>query len=809
MPCETMDFKSFSSSSLFSSEDSCSSTESQAGWWKSDKPSKGNDSDQGIKPFEDSKEDDIVASRHESSLFSSSLSDLFSKKLRLSANNAFYGHSVDTIASNYEEEKLSDSLEELEAQIIGNLLPDEDDLLSGVTDGNNYIICDSNGDDIDELDLFSSNGGFDLGDVENPSSIERNSEIISGVRNSSIAGENSYGEHPSRTLFVRNIDSDVKDSVLKALFEQFGDIHTFDRTCKHQGSAMISYYDIRAAQNAMRALNNRLFGRKKFDIHYPIPKDSPSRNGVNQGTLEVFLYDSSISNTELQHILNVYGGIKEIHENPRSQRHKLIEFYDFRAADAALHGINRNDTTMKRLKVDQMQSTNSESNIIQPMHPEFKQECDLCLHQKSPLLKPTTSFQDLHGTSSSVPNMLPSIMKVKSVANQCEFAESSSRGQLNFDTQAALTSHPHSLPEQRRGFTSGVHQNPHEEAANINLQTPERIDNMQFCQVNSNGPFIDFDKCVSNSSANISSSFPLPVHHEQWSNSYPPPRTIWPNSPSYFDGIYAASTLQRLNQLPMSPSHMITTVLPTNNHHIQSPPFWDRRYTYAAEPITPHCVDFVPHNMFPHFGLNVHNQRGMVFPGRNHMINSFDTYKRVRSRRNVGASNLADMKRYELDIDCIKRGEDNRTTLMIKNIPNKYTSKMLLAAIDEHHKGAYDFVYLPIDFRNKCNVGYAFINMTSPSLIVPFYQGFNGKKWEKFNSEKVASLAYARIQGKAALVAHFQNSSLMNEDKRCRPILIDTDGPNAGDQVPFPIAMKPGRMRSSIHEEDSISKESD
>lgn len=115
--------------------------------------------------------------------------------------------------------------------------------------------------------------------------------------------------------------------------------------------------------------------------------------------------------------------------------------------------------------------------------------------------------------------------------------------------------------------------------------------------------------------------------------------------------------------------------------------------------------------------------------------------------------------------------------------------------------------------QNKCNVGYAFINMTEPCLIVPFYQvyyqgdppyiccclyytesksivssflllqTFNGKKWEKFNSEKVASLAYARIQGKSALIAHFQNSSLMNEDKRCRPILFHTDGPNAGDQV--------------------------
>nr|GME09171.1 protein MEI2-like 4 [Ipomoea batatas] len=99
------------------------------------------------------------------------------------------------------------------------------------------------------------------------------------------------------------------------------------------------------------------------------------------------------------------------------------------------------------------------------------------------------------------------------------------------------------------------------------------------------------------------------------------------------------------------------------------------------------------------------------------------------------------------------------------HVGDRYTSKMLLAAIDEHHKGTYDFIYLPIDFKR--------VDL----------QALNGKKWEKFNSEKVASLAYARIQGKAALIAHFQNSSLMNEDKRCRPILFHTDGPNAGDQA--------------------------
>jgi len=75
---------------------------------------------------------------------------------------------------------------------------------------------------------------------------------------------------------------------------------------------------------------------------------------------------------------------------------------------------------------------------------------------------------------------------------------------------------------------------------------------------------------------------------------------------------------------------------------------------------------------------------------------------------------------------AILDGQDFRTTVMIKNIPNKYTQKMLLERIDERHADRYDFFYLPIDLKNSCNVGYAFINMIDPLFVVTLYDDLDG-----------------------------------------------------------------------------------
>ena len=103
-----------------------------------------------------------------------------------------------------------------------------------------------------------------------------------------------------------------------------------------------------------------------------------------------------------------------------------------------------------------------------------------------------------------------------------------------------------------------------------------------------------------------------------------------------------------------------------------------------------HSPEFSSH-MFSHAGGNgtelpssagqsEPKQLSHAFPGRHPMtsMSKFDSAnERMRSlyhRRSETNTNNADKKQFELDLGHIMRGEDSRTTLMIKNIPNKYVN---------------------------------------------------------------------------------------------------------------------------------------
>lgn len=98
--------------------------------------------------------------------------------------------------------------------------------------------------------------------------------------------------------------------------------------------------------------------------------------------------------------------------------------------------------------------------------------------------------------------------------------------------------------------------------------------------------------------------------------------------------------------------------------------------------------------------------------------------------------------------------------------------------INEKHKGQCYF-YLLIDFNNKCNIGYAFINFTHYIYGLQLYSEFHKKDWSHFNSEKICCITYARIQGKIALIDHFQSSKVLcYQDHSVKPLIFPTCYPN-------------------------------
>ncbi|GAB2214062.1 hypothetical protein Drorol1_Dr00018396 [Drosera rotundifolia] len=808
------------------------------------------DTQPSLFPKEGSK-NNIISAGHESGKYSSSLSELLSRKLRFPLNSKSYSHSVDSISYPCEENILSESPDEVEAQTIGNLLPDDDDLFSGVVPGIEPVSQPGEGD-TEDLDLFCNVGGMDLGgDISSGRRVK--TDYLGGIFHGQLGGMDASitGEHPcehsSRTLSVRNINSRVEDAELRTVFEQYGDISSLYTACKHRGLVMVSYYDIRSAENAMKALQSKLLRDKKLDIHFSIPKDNPSDKDVD-GTLSVFDLDSSISNNVVCQIFGIYGEIKEIREAPITNT-IFVEFFDVRAAAAALRALNRAVIAGKRIKLESsrprvMRSCSTAKQLPPDMvldEAEFYKQCVPGSFFKGPITSSSmkneigsgspsenkspfgtymeNAFQN--GISSSVPSCMSSFLRTEAAGNQPYFSEAgSSFDQFKYKFQDMQAFHSHSFPEHPDGLVNG---GPSSHSINVpGRNRPllcERAENTLSGRIGI--------QMSSQASSGFSSSgdrsFSIPENHYLWncSNNLQSPSLNWPNSPSYISEVSALHSSSQVHGFPRTPSHM-------TSHHVGSAPTintsWDRRVAHSmgspdastihqgplgtmqlsGSPM--HHMEFVSRNFYPQLeencsslpvpsrnrGANSYRDRSVLQSGRSQMNFSRSPFghanERMRSRRSDNSSSQGDDKKlYELDLDSILRGEDNRTTLMIKNIPNKYTSKMLMATIDERHQGTYDFIYLPIDFKNNCNVGYAFINMVDPNNIIPFYETFDGKKWEKFNSEKVASLKYGRIQGKQALIAHFQNSSLMNEDKRCQPILFHTDGPNAGEQISFPV----------------------
>ena len=109
-----------------------------------------------------------------------------------------------------------------------------------------------------------------------------------------------------------------------------------------------------------------------------------------------------------------------------------------------------------------------------------------------------------------------------------------------------------------------------------------------------------------------------------------------------------------------------------------------------------------------------------------------------------------------INLEEVALGKETRTTVMIRNIPIRYDTNVLEKEL-EPFEGKYDCLYMPYDYDNEGNKGYAFLNLTNPLHVLLFYEFFNNKCWLYFDSKKICSLNYANFQGIEEIKKHAKN----------------------------------------------------
>ena len=225
------------------------------------------------------------------------------------------------------------------------------------------------------------------------------------------------------------------------------------------------------------------------------------------------------------------------------------------------------------------------------------------------------------------------------------------------------------------------------------------------------------------------------------------------------------------NQLPQNNYFYqnANTLNPINQINQINPLFFpENAFSYNNSPINPQKQNKQNKQKNSNNNNNINNQNNILNKNNNDNNNNKKTKNKKKFKDKI------EQKLFIIDIDNIIKGTDERTTIMIRHIPNKYTSQALLEELNTICKSKYDFFYLPLDAENECNLGYAFINFVHPLHIVHFYNIFKARKWNLYKSNKECDLSFAKFQGKAELTANLDKNMNKIEDKKKLPMVFET-----------------------------------
>lgn len=136
------------------------------------------------------------------------------------------------------------------------------------------------------------------------------------------------------------------------------------------------------------------------------------------------------------------------------------------------------------------------------------------------------------------------------------------------------------------------------------------------------------------------------------------------------------------------------------------------------------------------------------------------------SSRLQGASESSSMMRYSGGRSSdrnLRIGVDDVRTVMIKNIPCRYSNQDMLDVFAELGFGNETiFFHLPSRYKQDSNLGYAFVGFNNKDITARFAEAMTGYRFKHSSSRKTCVVTPAHIQGMRKNVNHFSQGRKYN-----------------------------------------------
>jgi hypothetical protein len=164
---------------------------------------------------------------------------------------------------------------------------------------------------------------------------------------------------------------------------------------------------------------------------------------------------------------------------------------------------------------------------------------------------------------------------------------------------------------------------------------------------------------------------------------------------------------------------------------------------------------------------------------------------------------------YDIDIEKIQSGDDQRTTVMVRNLTGPsarqdFLNFLAICGLSER----YTFFYMPYKEHRNVLAGFAFVNLVAPKDVQVLHAMVKEDVWRKIYrnpSAKVPAVSYARFQGHEQLVKHFSSSAVLHEqDPEKRPIFRPFAGQTQDGAKPKKAAQKASRVPESTTQQPAF-----